>query len=182
MKEDWAASRLYYLVGTVCTYSAPLPRHRAQHARALGRCVDLYLHHHHHCHHETRRAKDGPGAQGRTERGAVPATATADDRERGLGQVRFGVLMQLVRAFGVLQQGSGDGASKKRRNFMTDADADACVLFCRICARLARELNESGWIDRFKDRSKGPFRVRVFLPAQRLLSSVWWCLLTFYWV
>ncbi|KAI0808076.1 hypothetical protein C8Q74DRAFT_1313652 [Fomes fomentarius] len=25
----------------------------------------------------------------------------------------------------------------------------------RISARLARELNESGWIDRFKDRSKG---------------------------
>ncbi|RPD72911.1 hypothetical protein L226DRAFT_141060 [Lentinus tigrinus ALCF2SS1-7] len=35
-----------------------------------------------------------------------------------------------------------------RRRMIENGDWD------RICARLARELNESGWIDRFKDRSK----------------------------
>ncbi|KAI0740421.1 hypothetical protein C8Q76DRAFT_640901 [Earliella scabrosa] len=35
-----------------------------------------------------------------------------------------------------------------RRRMIENGDWD------RISARLARELNESGWIDRFKDRSK----------------------------
>ncbi|TBU28810.1 hypothetical protein BD311DRAFT_310130 [Dichomitus squalens] len=35
-----------------------------------------------------------------------------------------------------------------RRRMIENGDWD------RICSRLARELNESGWIDRFKDRSK----------------------------
>ncbi|KAI1787478.1 hypothetical protein LXA43DRAFT_707199 [Ganoderma leucocontextum] len=35
-----------------------------------------------------------------------------------------------------------------RRRMIANGDWD------RICARLARDLNESGWIDRFKDRSK----------------------------
>ncbi|KAI0776873.1 transcription factor e(y)2-domain-containing protein [Trametes elegans] len=35
-----------------------------------------------------------------------------------------------------------------RRRMLENGDWD------RISARLARELNESGWIDRFKDRSK----------------------------
>ncbi|KAM5530443.1 hypothetical protein V8D89_015883 [Ganoderma adspersum] len=35
-----------------------------------------------------------------------------------------------------------------RRRMIENGDWD------RICTRLARELNESGWLDRFKDRSK----------------------------
>ena len=33
----------------------------------------------------------------------------------------------------------------------------------RISARLARELNEHGWIDKFKDRSKGDASSRYTL-------------------
>ncbi len=87
---------------------------------------------------ETRRAEDGPGAQGRAERGAVSATAAADDRERGLGQVRS----TYSRAFGVRRAppgGAATGASQKLRESGTDADA--CVLqdLCAARARAERE-------------------------------------------
>ena len=38
----------------------------------------------------------------------------------------------------------------------------------RISARLARELNESGWIDKFKDRSKGSALWSVLLCLRSL--------------
>ncbi|KAI9058899.1 hypothetical protein FKP32DRAFT_1190253 [Trametes sanguinea] len=46
----------------------------------------------------------------------------------------------------------------------------------RIAARLARELNESGWIDRFKDQSKEMARAAEAtggVSVETLLAELW---------